>query len=390
MELENGTSDVLQQLDNLLSSSNQSWLFGAGTSIDSGIPLMRALTDRVIARANEAPDGQALAGIQEELDPHCHIEHILSHIADRRAIAERCKNKQVQFGKAKFDLTTLEEFHRRLLCSIAETVRWGYIAYNGEDRPERVGTSHAPIVTIDNQTAFVRAVFNHRQTNVDKRRKPVRIFTTNYDTLIEDALAMECISYWDGFEGGAIGFRSLRFGDDEPVSGIRAQVIKLHGSIDWHLGSDGRVWRVRDSDVYPEKTSRVLIYPQSTKYVATQRDPFASQFDLLRRSLNSTKENVFAICGYSFGDEHINQEIQLAMERRENKTTILAFASKMSGVLNDWANSTWCKRLYVITEKGIFVGGNGPFAQPLKEQTLGWWKLDGVTRLLQSGPEACV
>ena len=33
-------NDSLKQLDDLLSASNQSWLFGAGISLDAGIPLM--------------------------------------------------------------------------------------------------------------------------------------------------------------------------------------------------------------------------------------------------------------------------------------------------------------------------------------------------------------
>lgn len=90
---------------------------------------------------------------------------------------------------------------------------------------------------------------------------------------------------------------------------------------------------MRDGDLYPEKSSRVLIYPQSTKYLATQRDPFAAQFDLFRRTLGSNKENVLAICGYSFGDEHINQEIELALRCPENKTTILAFSQKLNSTL---------------------------------------------------------
>ena len=178
MDLDNGSSDVLRQLDSLLSSSNQSWLFGAGTSLDSGVPLMGPLTEQVIARTTDTNDKEALKGIRDELDDHCHIEHILSHIADRRAIAERCKNKEVCFGKTQFDLVSLEEFHRRLLCSIAETVRWGYSAGNGKEQPERIGTANAPIVTIDNQTDFVRAVFGHRQKNVSDRRRPVKLFTT--------------------------------------------------------------------------------------------------------------------------------------------------------------------------------------------------------------------
>ena len=45
------TRDALSQIDNLLAAANQSWLFGAGISLDAGIPLMWPLTDRVFSRA---------------------------------------------------------------------------------------------------------------------------------------------------------------------------------------------------------------------------------------------------------------------------------------------------------------------------------------------------
>jgi hypothetical protein len=112
-------------------------------------------------------------------------------------------------------------------------------------------------------------------------------------------------------------------------------VIKLHGSIDWHLGEDDRVWRVRDGDLYPKKISRVLIYPQSTKYLATQRDPFAAQFDLFRRALGAREENVLATCGYSFGDEHINQEIELALQRLRTKQQFSPLRRKSIRLSND-------------------------------------------------------
>lgn len=243
MDSDHDDGDVLRQLDSLLSSNSQSWLLGAGSSVDSGVPLMAALTQRVIQRTKESSiedDIVAIDAICSELDTTCHIEHILSHIADRRAIAERCRDKNVCLGKAKFDLESLEQFHRRLLTYIAETVRWGYFPAVGATA-ERIGTSSDPIVTIENQIRFVRAIFGDRQKNVAGRRRAVRFFTTNYDTLLEDALALECIPYWDGFEGGAVAFRAHRIGEQEPVTGIRAYVVKLHGSIDWHLGDDGKI-----------------------------------------------------------------------------------------------------------------------------------------------------
>ena len=385
------TKDALNQLDNLLAASNQSWLFGAGISLDAGIPLMWPLTERVFSRAKE--EGQpndilVLDQVKSRLSDDSHIEHILSQLGDHRAIADRSKDKAVVFGGVTLSIEDLDQLHQRVLTWIAETIRWGFKSAQPDESPEEVGTLENRIVTVEHHAAFVSALFNRNQAGVAERRRAVRLFTTNCDTLIEDALALGGFSYWDGFSGGAVAFRNHRYGDDEPISSERAHVIKLHGSIDWHLGEDGRVWRVRDGDLYPKKASRVLIYPQSTKYLATQRDPFAAQFDLFRRALGAREENVLVTCGYSFGDEHINQEIELSLERPENKTVIIAFAKSLNPKLEEWRKGPWGKRVYVLTEDGLYVGENGPYAPPNPPEKLDWWTFSGATRILNSGAEA--
>jgi hypothetical protein len=382
------SKDYLAQLDNLLSASHQSWLLGAGISRDAGIPLMWPLTDRVFAIAKKN-DLKVLKHIKEQLTSDSHIEHVLSHIGDYRAIAIRSKDKTINFGKSKLTVEDLDALHQRILTSIAETIRWGYKPMSDDGEiSEQIGTHENRIVNIDSHLAFVSALFNRSQAGVAERRRAVKLFTTNYDTLLEDALALGGFSYWDGFSGGAVAYRSHRYGDEEPNLRDRAHVIKLHGSIDWHLGEDDRVWRVRDEDIYPKKVSRVLIYPQSTKYLATQRDPFAAQFDLLRRALGALEENVLATCGYSFGDEHINQEIELALQRPENKTTLLAFASTISPILERWRSEAWGKRIYIIAKDGLYVGSDGPHCKPDEGKPIGWWTFGGVTNILDNGAEA--
>ena len=379
--------DNLKQLDELLAANNQSWLFGAGISFNAGVPLMRPLTDRVFSLAEtkgEATDKVVLTFLRGELPDDAHIEHILSQLGDYRTIAERSKTNKVTQGDVTLEFPALDNLHQRILGWIAEIVRWGYEAAVG-DTPEKVGSREDPIVTVDDHKAFVSALFNRTQAGIGERRKAVRFFTTNYDTLIEDALALEGLSYWDGFSGGAVAFRSHHYGEDEPQRRYRAHVVKLHGSIDWHLGDDGQVWRVRDGDCYPIKTARVLIYPQSTKYVATQRDPFAAQFDLFRRCLASRWDNVLATCGYGFRDAHINQEIELALRHPDNKTTLLAFSSKTNAVLDAWRKATWGKRVYVITKDGIFVGPDAPSIVNCKHD---WWTFRGVTQILNNGAES--
>ncbi|RLA47839.1 MAG: SIR2 family protein [Gammaproteobacteria bacterium] len=384
--------DSLKQLDELLAASNQSWLFGAGISVDAGVPLMWPLTERVLTLAEdmgEANDRAILEFIKNELPDSSHIEHFLSQLGDYRAIADRSKVNEADFGGITFELAEVDKLHQRILAWIAETIRWGYIpAKNGN--PEVIGSRESPIVDVIHHESFVSSLFNRNQAGVAERRRAARLFTTNYDTLMEDALALGGFSYWDGFSGGGVAFRSHRYGDDEPEDRRRAHLIKLHGSIDWHLGEDDRVWRVRDGDRYPKKTSRVLIYPQSTKYLATQRDPFAAQFDLFRRGLASREENILATCGYSFGDEHINQEIEMALQRPENKTTLLAFSSESNMTLEGWRKASWGKRVYVIAEDGIHVGASGPVATPPAGSKHDWWTFAGVTRILNNGAESSI
>ncbi|MEL7656857.1 MAG: SIR2 family protein [Bacillota bacterium] len=386
--------DCYKQVDELLASNKLSWLFGAGISVDAGIPLMGPLTLRIFTKAREdgsSPTLRLLETIKSQLPGDCHIEHILSHIADYATIAERSKDKTIKItNDINLDHNTLVEIHSEILRWIAEIIRWGYVPQS-DTTPEQVGSRGNSIVKIDGHCAFINAIFNRTQAGIAARRHAIKFFTTNYDTLLEDALSMGCLSYWDGFSGGAVAYRSYHYGDKEPEPGeYRAHVIKLHGSIDWHLGEDDQIWRVRDGDLYPEKKSRVLIYPQATKYLATQRDPFASQFDLFRRTLGLSSENVLAICGYSFGDEHINQEIELALRRSENKTTILAFVPELNDTLEHWRTLPWSKRLYIITASGIYSGVQSPMRSQVGGQPQDWWKFEGITKLLSNGVEACI
>jgi hypothetical protein len=53
-------NDYLKQVDSLLASGSQSWLFGAGISLNANIPLMRPLTTRVFEMAEGKPEKELL------------------------------------------------------------------------------------------------------------------------------------------------------------------------------------------------------------------------------------------------------------------------------------------------------------------------------------------
>lgn len=383
----------LQQLDEFLSRPNQIWLLGAGVSHSAGIPLMNPLTDRVMELSAASTHKPLLDALLAELPDNTHIEHLLSHLGDYATLANRNRSQKVTIAGIEYTIAALEEAHFEILKHISETVRWGYRAASADNNDAVIGSYKDPMVSVKYHLDFLNALIGKRQAGLDSRRPPIRFFTTNYDTLLEDALALGCFPYWDGFSGGSVAFRNHRYGDKEPTTGFRGHVIKLHGSIDWHLGDDGKVWRVRDRDLYPARAGRVLIYPQATKYIATQRDPFAAQFDIFRRALSNGSDNILAICGYSFGDDHINQEIEFALSTPSSKTTILAFcleSDALPPVLEAWRRSPWGKRVYVMTQHGLYAGQIGPLHGRSDGSSLSWWTFEGVTNVLQNGAEGAV
>jgi hypothetical protein len=378
------------QVEEHLKCSEQNWLMGAGVSFDAKLPLMYPLTNKVIKDIksnNTSAYDKIIKPLIDELPEQCHIEHILSHIGDYAALAERNKKKEVKVNGESATLDELEEVHEEILLYISNIIRSGYVE-DGDRNVIEEGTPHIPIVCVKSHSKFVNILFNHGQAGIHERRKPVNLFTTNYDTLIEDALALNRIPYWDGFSGGAVAYRTLRYGDDLPVKGFRANLIKLHGSIDWYLCEKGNVWRVRSGDNYPDTQMRVLIYPQATKYIATQQDPFSTQFDLFRKALNSSNNNLLAVCGYSFGDEHINNEIEVAMSKQSNKTVLVAFLEcrdAMPECLEKWRHGSFRKRILIASLKGLYVGSQGPFARSQDDDY--WWTFKGMTDVLKNGCE---
>ena len=88
--------------------------------------------------------------------------------------------------------------YHEIVKAIAITVRFGYRAGVGETL-EQVGTLQTPLVDIEPHRHFVRELFR-RRANLEGRSQ-VGFISTNYDTLLEDALALEHRTAIDGFSG---------------------------------------------------------------------------------------------------------------------------------------------------------------------------------------------
>jgi hypothetical protein len=314
---------------------------------------------------------------------------VLSHIGDLIAIADRSKSKSCRLDQIECSLDQLKGLYKSIIEIIGNTVRYGYKAADaGAGEEEIVGTLEVPIVDLEPHRRFVNALFSMR-ANLENRSR-ITFFTSNYDTLLEDALALEKKVVVDGFSGGAMGFWNPQA---EFLEGVRdrqrSSVFKLHGSIDWNNDPKFGLLRCRYGVRYLSDPGQVLIYPQATKYVETQKDPFAFLFSQFRAHLASGEDNTFNLCGYSFGDDHINCEIEECMRRAASRTTLITFSQEgelglpalITSLLSD---PLIAPRIFVATENGLYNGSLELMAAGTPAK-LSWWSFAGLTDFLENG-----
>ena len=297
-----------------------------------------------------------------------HIEDYLSEIVDLLAITDRraergVKKNTVAVGDTEYTAEQLRTASNQIKRAIAGTIR-------GK-------------VNISTHQDFVTSV--HRPVRVGRPAptQPVDYLVLNYDTIIEDALALGNVPYADGLYGGATGWWDPSTFD---ASGLSARVMKLHGSIDWRQFPDEQApRRIGPSIEIPGGVDLpVLIWPSSTKYQEAQLDPFAQLLDRARRAMRPAfgAQHLLVVCGYSFGDSHINFEIDNAIRESEGKLTIAAFTDrdKPTGLLKDWHDDEAVReQVLIFANRGFFHGSN----ENISDKDLPWWKFEILTKILK-------
>lgn len=157
---------------------------------------------------------------------------------------------------------------------------------------------------------------------ISARRKShnrVKIFTTNYDTLIEQVAQKEGFILVDGFTYNfprkfnpfMYDYDFVRRGDnkiiDEPDYVEKViHLYKLHGSIDWKKEKEDKI-------VKQENTQNpLMIFPRRNKFEQSYEPPYFEIFSRFQIELRK-KNTLFISIGFSFADKHIRTIVENAM-----------------------------------------------------------------------------
>lgn len=363
-------STALDDLDDLLTQSGKAFLIGAGCSKCAGLPLTHELTDKTLGSTLlDATTKTILTAIKGLFSGTgaSHIEDYLSELVDLVAIAERRASRE-----AAADTATLAGVD--------------YKAIQLRDAVEQIKRAIAKVIdeqmVTDCHWKFIQAVHRPVRPGRSIPVRPVDYLILNYDTLIESALALEKLPYADGMNGGNSAWWDPKTFE---APGLAARVLKLHGSIDWsEIPGDPLPRRIAKGLTLPAgNDQKVLIWPASTKYRETQRDPYAQLSNLARRVLQppADTQTVLTVCGYSFGDSHINIEIERALRESGGELTMVVFTSdnKPVGELKRWHENL------EITDQVRIYAKNGFFHGAVVAESAGdlpWWKFENITRIL--------
>ncbi|NQU80461.1 MAG: SIR2 family protein [Bacteroidetes bacterium] len=284
------------------------FLFGAGTSFaikkgasdKSQIPGIIKMTDEIINEISKefTTFKSPLEKIQKELSDNNlepTIEHLLSNITQKHVII----GDETLAGLKKEDWKKLKEAI--------------------EDKIKGIVSVHKNKKEFLNN--FIHSDFALWIKN-SGRKEAVEIFTTNYDYLFEIGLEHNEEPYYDGFIGSYYPFFFPASVEDMKFLPSITKLWKLHGSLGWKYDEKTRkITRSLPDD------SNIMVYPSFLKYDNSKKQPYVSFMDRLSNFIKED-DGVLFICGYSFGDYHINDVIINAIEKSNTSHIVIFYYDK--------------------------------------------------------------
>jgi hypothetical protein len=242
------------------------------------IPDIAGLTQMVRDHLSGSADAGPLSLVEKHLKKdglaNVTLEDMLTHIRALRAVV----GIEAVRGLKAADLDSLDD----KICGIVQQVA-----------DQTLPTTDTPYRSL---AVWADAV--HRD-------KPIEVFTTNYDLLMEQAFESVRVPYFDGFAGARRPFFDLRAMEEDDLPPRWARLWKLHGSVNWYQVPSGGVFRGTSAEIGSEKR---VIYPSHLKYEQSRRMPYLAMIDRLRAFLKQAA-GALVLCGCSFRDDHITEVI---------------------------------------------------------------------------------
>ncbi len=175
-------------------------------------------------------------------------------------------------------------------------------------------------LTLDNSNA-PHKTFLDKITARKANESRVQLFTTNYDTLFEQAAQRGGYVVIDGFSFSFPRTFSGRYFDYDIVQREQTRIkgeesfvskvfhlYKMHGSLTWEQNEQGMIQQVNTTE------TPLIVYPASDKYESSYEQPYFEMMSRFQQALR--RENTLLIVlGFGFRDKHIQNVILEAVNQ---------------------------------------------------------------------------
>lgn len=319
----NGDIKILQDyLSNLLQVHNLVILIGSGASFHLGSPKTRNLdteaVEKLITDAGftvEPTDEKLLRVLNP--DDGGDLEKLLNGLQLALSLASQVTQDSITLGEdtvaQSFSVDDIENLREKISVALAFACR-----LPGELSSIEPDYQNDPLLAHRN---FISRIVRNRRANLPRPR----IFTTNYDLVIESALDQLGYPYVDGFSGTVERRLNLSYYglDFHRVDSTSQQVLaradnalylhKIHGSLNWKAVTELEATTGIESlevhqvtDDAAAQGERVLIYPTTAKEGDTLAYPYSDLIRLLGDAVQQDDTAIISV-GYGFADAHINR-----------------------------------------------------------------------------------
>jgi len=301
------------------------------------IPGIVGITEKILAMSKSdsqrLPLDPILSHFEEDGRANPTVEDMLSHVRGLLAVVGKAEIRGLNFS-------SLGELDRNICRSIREIV-----------------DKHLP----DGGTPYHSVA---RWVGAMVRENPVEIFTTNYDLLMEQALEGIHVPYFDGFPGSREPFFNFQAMESD-IPSQWACLWKLHGSISWYQDSKNRVFRSSSdeesiSNLSDKGPINLSIHPSHRKYEESRKMPYLAMMDKFGNFLKQPN-SVLVMCGYSFGDSHINDVIEQGIESNSNAVIFALLYGDLEGYPNAKDMACQHKGLFALARDGGVAGTREEF-----------------------------
>ena len=298
-------SEYIRGIQQLLVSDKKriGFLFGAGTSLakknsnSETIPAIGKMTELIEEElCKKKLYESAITEIKKEIgEGKYNIESFLSNIESKNSI----------IGTGVLNGLSKENFEQLILSTKFEIIK--------------IVSVHSKIISDEKIDDLIHLDFAE-WIGRSNRKYPIEIFTTNYDYLFELGLEKKSIPYYDGFTGSYEPFFNSDSIEKLDFLANQTKLWKIHGSLGWKL-SENKVIRKESTE------EDILIYPSVLKYNNSRKQPYIALMDRLSNYIKQP-DTILIVCGYSFGDEHINERILTALKSNSLAHVFVFFYDK--------------------------------------------------------------